>query len=56
MLKNILCFLLLLVLLFLTHSYLYYKGLVDGEYNYKHSVRIALALESAYQFGRGDCK
>lgn len=37
-------------------SYLYFRGTCDGITNYKHSIHMQLALESAYHYGYGDCR
>lgn len=46
--------LLVVLIVFSTHIYIYNKGLVDGEQNYKHSNRIYFALKSAYHYGYMD--
>ena len=45
-----------LVLLVGSHLYVYRSGLRDGEQRYKQSIRMYLALKSAYNFGYNDCK
>jgi len=40
----------------LSSSYLYYKGLKDGEQHYKKSRRMYFALKSAYHYGYMDAK
>ena len=35
---------------------LYFRGVYDGVRNYKHSIKMQMALESAYNYGYQDCK
>lgn len=54
--QKVTLFLVLFVYSFILGSYLYKQGLQDGEYNYKYSHRMFLALESSYHYGYLDCK
>lgn len=54
--KKIFYFVELILILLSTYFYVYVQGLKAGEINYKHSHRMYLALNSAYNFGYGDCK
>lgn len=56
MLKNILTAFVVALIFFSSGLYLYKRGRVDGEQNYKQSHRMYLALKSAYHFGYVDAK
>lgn len=49
-------YLLATLVIVLAICYTYNKGLQDGEWNYKHSHRIYLALKCAYNYGYEDCQ
>jgi len=48
--------LILALALLLSTCYTYYRGLQDGEQQYKQSRRMYFALKSAYHFGYLDAK
>ena len=56
MIKNILLLLGTTLLILSSYGYVYNKGLKDGEWNYKQSHRMYLALKSAYHYGYMDAK
>jgi hypothetical protein len=52
--KKIIFFLIAALAIILSIRYTYNKGLYDGEWNYKRSHRMYLALKSAYHYGYMD--